>query len=129
MKDFEGRTAFITGGGSGIGLGTATAFLKRGLNVVIGDIRLDRLERAKASLREISENIATVEVDTTRIESLAAAADFCEATFGNVHVLCNNAGVGGGGKVLDVPIAQWHRVVDINLWRVLHGIKVFLPRC
>lgn len=128
MKDFEGRTAFITGGGSGIGLGMATAFLKRGMKVVIGDIRLDRLERAKASLQEISETIATVEVDTTEIESLAEAADFCEATFGTVHVLCNNAGVGGGGKVLDAPMEKWHRVIGVNLWGVVHGINVFLPR-
>ena len=128
MKDLADKTAFITGGASGIGLGMATAFLKKGMKVVVGDIRADRLERAEASLQEISDDIATVEVDTTQMESLAEAASFCEATFGNVHVLCNNAGVGAVGKVLDVPMEDWHRVIDINLWGVLHGIKVFLPR-
>lgn len=128
MKDLKGKTAFITGGGSGIGLGMATAFLKKGIKVVIGDIRADRLERAVDALREISPDVASVEVDTTDIASLTAAADFCEATFGNVHILCNNAGIGGGGKVLDVPMEQWNRVLNINLWGVLHGIQVFLPR-
>jgi NAD(P)-dependent dehydrogenase (short-subunit alcohol dehydrogenase family) len=128
MQDLAGKTAFITGGASGIGLGMASAFLKKGMQVVIGDIRPDRLKRARASLKEISEHIATIVIDTTRSESLVEAADFCEATFGNVHVLCNNAGIGAGGKVLDVPMEQWQRVLDVNLWGVLRGIKAFLPR-
>jgi NAD(P)-dependent dehydrogenase (short-subunit alcohol dehydrogenase family) len=127
MEDLSGKVAFITGGGSGIGLGMATAFLKRGMKVVIGDIRADRLARARTSLAAISDQVETVEVDTTRQESLVEAARFTESKFGHVHILCNNAGVGGGGKVLDVPMDRWHQVIDINLWGVLHGIRAFLP--
>ena len=128
MQDLAGKTAFITGGASGIGLGMATAFLKKGMQVVIGDIRPDRLKRARASLTEISEHVATIVIDTTSSESLVEAAEFCATTFGNVHLLCNNAGIGAGGKVLDVPMEKWRRVIDVNLWGVLHGVKAFLPR-
>ncbi len=127
MQDLAGKTAFITGGASGIGLGMATAFLRKGMQVVIGDIRADRLKRAQASLKEISAHVATIVIDTTNSDSLLEAADFCKATFGNVHVLCNNAGIGAGGKVLDVPMEKWQRVTDVNLWGVLRGIKAFLP--
>ncbi len=128
MKNLKDKVAFITGGGSGIGLGMATAFLKAGMKVVIGDIRADRLERVEALLSEISENIRTVTVDTTDLASLEHAAEEVTAAFGNLHVLCNNAGVGFGGPVLDVPDEQWQRVMDINLWGVIKGIQVFLPR-
>ena len=128
MKDFEGKVAFITGGASGVGLGMATAFLKAGIKVVIGDINGERAARAESILKEISADVRAVQVDTTSIESLESAADAVEAAFGNIHILCNNAGIGGGGKILDVPMERWHSVLDVNLWGVLHGIKVFLPR-
>ena len=128
MKDLEGKVAFITGGASGVGLGMATAFLKAGIKVVIGDINGDRATRVESKLKEISEDIRSVQVDTTSMESLENAADAVEAAFGNVHILCNNAGIGGGGKTLKVPMERWHAVLNVNLWGVLHGIKVFLPR-
>jgi NAD(P)-dependent dehydrogenase (short-subunit alcohol dehydrogenase family) len=127
MKDFRGKVAFITGGGSGIGFGMATTFLKAGMKVVIGDIRKDRLERAEVALKQISPDIRSVEVDSTNSESLARAAEVVKSAFGNLHVLCNNAGVGYGGPVLKVPDAEWERVLNINLWGVIKGIQVFLP--
>ncbi len=101
MKDLKDKVAFITGGASGIGLGMATAFLKIGMKVVIADIRADRLQKAETSLKAISDDIRGVEVDTTSLESIERAADQAEAAFGNVHVLCNNAGVGAGGLFLN----------------------------
>lgn len=128
MKDLEGKVAFITGGASGIGLGMATAFLKIGMKVVIADIRVDRLRKAESSLKEISELIRAVEVDTTSLDSIERAADQAETAFGNVHVLCNNAGVGAGGLFLNASAEQWQRVMDINLWGPIRGTQVFLPR-
>lgn len=128
MKDLNGKVAFITGGASGIGLGMATAFLKIGMKVVVADIRADRLPTAASALRQISDDVVCVEVDTTSKESIEAAANQAETAFGNVHVLCNNAGIGGGGTVLSVPDERWQRVMDVNLWGPLRGVQVFLPR-
>jgi len=128
MQDLKGKVALITGGGSGIGLGMATAFLKAGIKVVNTDIRADRLERAESTLKQISDDILSIEVDTTSSDSIEQAADKAEAAFGNVHILCNNAGIGGGGLVLTVPDERWKRVMDINLWGPLRGVQVFLPR-
>lgn len=128
MKDLAGKVAFITGGASGIGLGMATAFLKIGIKVVVADIRADRLPRVESSLKKISDDVVCMELDTTRRESIEQAADKAETAFGNVHILCNNAGVGAGGPVLNVSDEQWHRVMDVNLWGPISGVQVFLPR-
>jgi len=127
MKDLRGKVAFITGGGSGIGLGMATAFVKIGMKVVIADVRADRLEKAEASLKALSADVCSVEVDVTSRTSVESAAAFTQAEFGNVHVLCNNAGVGGSGAVLSQPIDAWQRVMNVNLWGPLYGIQAFLP--
>jgi len=128
MKDLEGKVAFITGGASGIGLAMATAFLKAGMQVVIADIRKDRLQRADAILEKVSDDIRAVEVDTANLESIERAADQAEDAFGKVHVLCNNAGIGAGGTFLNASIERWRQVLDVNLWGVIYGVQVFLPR-
>ena len=127
MKNFASKTVFITGGGSGVGLGIAKAFAKAGSKVVIGDIQEDRLADAEQQLRELTESILSLTVDTTDIASLQTAADTIEATFGPVSVLCNNAGIGGGGLVLGTPEEKWRRVIEVNVWGPLNGIRVFLP--
>ena len=128
MQDVQGKVAFITGGASGIGLGMATAFLKAGIKVAIGDIAGERAQRAAAKMKVISGDIHALTVDTSNAESVEQAANEVEATFGNVHIVCNNAGIGGGARFLDTPIERWQRVINVNLWGVLHGINVFLPR-
>ncbi|MGI9322704.1 MAG: SDR family NAD(P)-dependent oxidoreductase [Pseudomonadales bacterium] len=127
MDDFAGKTAFITGGGSGIGLGIAKALAKAGANVAIGDIQEDRLAGAEQQLRELTEAVLSLKVDTADIASLQTAADKIEAAFGPVSVLCNNAGIGGGGLVLETPDEKWRRVIEVNVWGPLNGIRVFLP--
>ena len=128
MEDVQGKVAFITGGASGIGFGMATAFLKAGIKVGIGDIAGERVPPAAAKLKAISRDIHALTVDTSSAESVEQAANEVEATFGNVHIVCNNAGIGGGARFLDTPIERWQRVFNVNLWGVLHGINVFLPR-
>lgn len=128
MQDLDGKTAFITGGSSGIGLGMATTFARAGMNVVITDIREDQLAIAERELKEITDNILALEVDSTDKGALENAADQLEEKFGPLHVLCNNAGVPGGGKVLETPEERWRRTHEVNFWGPLNGIKLFLPR-
>ena len=128
MKEFINKTAFITGGASGIGLGIAKTLLKEGMNVVIGDVQDDRLDRAEAELKAISNNIMAVNVDVCSRSALQEVAEMIERRFGTLQVLCNNAGIGGGAKVLETPDERWRRVQEVNLWGPINGIKVFLPR-
>ena len=107
MQDFTGKTAFITGGASGVGLGMAKAFAKAGANVVIGDIQTDRLTDAASQLAHITDAVLAIEVDTTDIGGLEQAAQQIERTFSPVSILCNNAGIGGGGEVLATPDERW----------------------
>ena len=128
MKDLEKKTAFITGGSSGIGLGIATAFARAGMNIAITDIRDDQLAIAERELKSITDNVLTLNVDSTDRRALENAANELENSFGPPHVLCNNAGIPGGAKVLETPEERWRRVHEVNFWGPLNGIKLFLPR-
>lgn len=128
LMDVVNKVAFITGGGSGIGLGMARAFLAAGVKVAIADIRRDRLERAVNTLGAEESNFLTVEADVSQLESLERAADLVERHFGNIHIVCNNAGIGVGGPVHSAPMDRWRKVVDVNLWGVVNGCQVFTPR-
>ena len=127
MKDLEGKVAFITGGASGIGLSIAQAFLKRGMKVAIADVRKDRLPRAERILNSRG-NVITIELDVSDRSAIERAADKTEEAFGKVHVVCNNAGIGGGGNGYSADEAGWNRVQDINFGGVFHGVRVFVPR-
>lgn len=128
MKTLEGKTAFITGGSTGIGLGMATVFARQKMNVVITDIRQEALASAQQQLSQISDQVLALNVDSTDVDALAAAATEVEHTFGPLHVLCNNAGIPGGAKVLDTPEEGWRKTHEVNFWGPHNGIKVFLPR-
>lgn len=127
MDKLEGKTAFITGGASGIGLGMAKAFLKAGMKVAIADIRRDRLSKAEAILNDPA-NVLAVELNVSDRLAMEQAADQTEARFQKVHVVCNNAGIGEGGPLHEVSPEAWRRVMDINLDGVFNGLQVFVPR-
>ena len=127
MQDFAKKTVFITGGASGVGLGIAKAFAKQKANVVIADIQPDRLIEAEQQLRTLTNSVLAIEVDTTNIVSLQRAKAEIETTFDPVSVLCNNAGIGGGGKILETAEEKWRRVTEVNLWGPINGVKIFLP--
>ncbi len=127
MKDLEGKVAFITGGASGIGLGIAKAFLKRGMKVAIADIQKRRLPKAEALLNSPG-NVIAIELDVRDRSAIERAADKTEEAFGKVHVVCNNAGIGAGGPGHLIPVEHFNRVLDINLHGVFHGVQVFFPR-
>ena len=130
MEEVEGRTAFITGGASGIGLGMTTAFVAAGMNVVIADVRRDHIETALERFAENSRqaSVHAIELDVTDRDGFARAADEAERVFGNVHVLCNNAGMGILGPVTLARYDDWDWGLRVLLGGVVNGIQTFLPR-
>jgi NAD(P)-dependent dehydrogenase (short-subunit alcohol dehydrogenase family) len=127
MKHLEGKTAFVTGAASGIGLGIATALAQAGVNVMLCDIEKDALDKAVASLKTTNANVAGVLADVSLKDNLQRAADETIAKFGKVHILVNNAGVGGGGDYGTWNDAGWNWVMGVNLWSVIWGIEIFGP--
>jgi len=127
ITEFRGKTAFITGGASGIGLGMARAFGRAGMNIVVADI--DRQAAAAAVEQLASQQIkaAPVLCDVSEREALRAAAQEAIAAFGKVHVVCNNAGVAVGGQIGSVGERDWDWIVDVNLKGVVHGTEIFVP--
>ena len=127
MKDLVGKVAFITGGASGIGFGMARAFLAAGMKVIIADFNPSNLNDARAQLKG-SNAAHFIEVDVADREAMARAADESERVFGKVHVLCNNAGIGGGPAIDDPEFEEWDWMMGILLGGVVNGIKIFVPR-
>ena len=127
MREFAGKTAFVTGGAAGIGLALGRAFAQSGMKVMLADIETDALQAAVKSLQEISPDIRGTICDVADAESVERAAQAAFDAFGNVHVVCNNAGVAAGGGIDHISLDNWRWVIDVNLMGVLHGIKSFLP--
>jgi NAD(P)-dependent dehydrogenase (short-subunit alcohol dehydrogenase family) len=125
MRDVEGRVAFITGGGSGVGLGMAKAFLGAGMKVAIADVRADHLEAATA---ELGGDVYAIRLDVTDRDAFARAADETERVLGNVHILCNNAGINLFNDIADATYQDWDWVLGVNLGGVVNGVVTFVPR-
>ena len=127
MEHLDGKVAVITGGASGIGLAMARRFGAAGMLLMLADVDEAALGDAAASLRAEGRDVSTFVCDVADAASVdALAADTIEA-YGAVHVVCNNAGVGTGGQMADVPLAEWEWVLGVNLWGVIHGVRSFLP--
>ncbi len=125
MREVEGKTAFITGGGSGVGLGMSKAFIAAGMRVAIVDIREDHLEAATA---ELGDRAYPIRLDVTDREAFARAADEAERVLGNVHVLCNNAGINLFNDITEATYQDWDWVLGVNLGGVVNGVVTFVPR-
>ena len=130
MKEVADKTAFVTGGASGIGLGIAEAFVAEGMNVVIADLRPDHVETALQRFGKggTRRRVHAIELDVTDREGFARAADEAETVFGNVHVVCNNAGMGILGPVTAARYDDWDWGLGVLLGGVVNGIQTFLPR-
>lgn len=127
MDVFAGKTAFVTGGASGIGLALGRAFAQEGMNVMLADIEADALSEAAESLSGLRSKVRTVSCDVADPESVDSAAQATIEAFGKVHVVCNNAGVAAAGGIDAISLDNWRWVLDVNLMGVLHGIRSFLP--
>lgn len=128
MQNFEDKTAVITGGASGIGRALAERCLAEGMNVVLADIEETALEATAATLGgESPERVLAVTTDVCSEADLENLRDKTLQRFGGVHLLCNNAGVGAGGGLLDSTLNEWRWTLDVNLWSVIHGCRLFLP--
>jgi len=127
MRDLVGKTAFVTGGASGIGFALGRAFAAAGMKAMLADIELEALAVAVKSLHDVGPDVRGVPCDVADPDSVERAAEASYAAFGNVHVVCNNAGVAGGSGIDTISLDNWRWVLDVNLMGVLHGIHTFLP--
>jgi NAD(P)-dependent dehydrogenase (short-subunit alcohol dehydrogenase family) len=127
VERFEGRTAVVTGAASGIGRALAVRFGELGMKVVLADIEEPRLAEAVEVLWSSGVDALPVVTDVSSADSVDALAAGARAAYGNIHVLCNNAGVGGGGMIASLTLADWQWVLGVNLWGVVHGLRSFLP--
>jgi NAD(P)-dependent dehydrogenase (short-subunit alcohol dehydrogenase family) len=128
MREFAGKVAVVTGAASGIGKGLAERFAKEGMKVVLGDIEAEALAMAEAELQKQGVETLAVRTDVSKREQVDALRDRALARFGKVHVLCNNAGVsGGGGGFLGSTQQDWEWVLGVNLMGVVNGCLSFVP--
>jgi NAD(P)-dependent dehydrogenase (short-subunit alcohol dehydrogenase family) len=127
MRDFKGKTAFVTGGASGIGLALGRAFAEVGMKVMLADVEDAALDKAVRQLGEAGASVQGVVCDVSDRAAVERAARHAFATFGKVHVVCNNAGVAAGGAMEQIPQADWDWVIGVNLMGVISGISIFLP--
>jgi len=131
MKEFSGKVAVVTGAAGGIGLAMAEAFAAQGMKVVLADINQQALEAAVQRMRSLGHDAGHCRTDVTSEASVMELARYAEARHGAVHLLCNNAGIGGGAADMrplwDAEAADWKWALDVNVWGVIHGIRAFVP--
>jgi len=127
MELKAGQVAVVTGAASGIGFALAEAFARRGLNIVLADVQDDALATATERIAALGVHTLAVKTDVSKEASVQALAQATLDRFGGVHIVCNNAGVGGKGDTWFGPVATWEWVLGVNLWGVVHGVRAFLP--
>lgn len=128
MKELDGKTAIISGGAEGIGLGIAQVLGRYGMNIVIADINAEQLEKARQTLEQADIPVLAVSLDVVDVEQWRAVAEHAIEQFGKVHMLVNNAGVGGAPNPIGISSEQdWRWVVDVNLMGVVNGAQTVIP--
>ena len=127
MQEFTDRVAVITGGASGIGLGMARALAARGMRLSIADLDEATLAAAVAEFEAAGVEVIGTTVDVSDLDSVQRLADVTMERFGQVNVLCNNAGVGIPTSARNMKLKDWKWIIDVDLWGPIYGVNVFLP--
>ena len=127
MKEFKGKVAVVTGAASGIGLALAHRFAQAGMRVVLADVEPAALADAARAVGAGGAETLAVRTDVSKAADVEALASRAQAAFGAVHVLCNNAGVAISGPTWLQTLSDWEWVLGVNLWGVIHGVRVFTP--
>ena len=125
MKELNGRVAVVTGAASGIGLALVEAFVSEGMRVVMADVNVEALTEQATPFGASVHTVVTDVRDPEAVDRVGAAAIEC---FGALHIAVNNAGIVNGGYSWELSLDEWHRVIDVNLWGVIHGVRSFVPR-
>jgi NAD(P)-dependent dehydrogenase (short-subunit alcohol dehydrogenase family) len=127
IDDFRGKTAVLTGAGSGFGLECARIGARLGMNLVLADVQADALAQAEAEVRAAGAQVLAVRVDVSKADEMEAFAKAAFDRFSAPNFVFNNAGVGAGGLVWENSVADWEWVLGVNLWGVVHGVRLFTP--
>ena len=127
MTQFNGKTAVLTGAGSGFGLECARIGARLGMNLVLVDVQQDALDQAAAEMQAAGAPVLARQVDVASADQMEALAAAVQARFGAPHFVFNNAGVGAGGLVWENSVQDWEWVLGVNLWGVIHGVRLFTP--
>ena len=127
ITNFAGKTAVLTGAGSGFGLECARIGAARGMNLVLVDVQQEALDKAAAELTAAGAKVLARKVDVSSAEQMEKLAAEVKATFCAPHFVFNNAGVGAGGLVWENTVADWQWVLGVNVWGVIQGVRLFTP--
>ena len=127
ITDFKGKTAVLTGAGSGFGLECARIGARLGMNLVLVDVQQDALDQASEEARAAGAEVMSFTTDVAQAGQMQAMSQAVFARFGAPHVVFNNAGVGSGGLIWENSVKDWEWVLGVNLWGVIHGVRLFTP--
>ncbi len=127
ITDFKGKTAVLTGAGSGFGLECARIGAKLGMNLVLADVQQDALDKTVAKMQAAGAQVLAMRVDVSKADQVEALGAATLARFGAPHFVFNNAGVGAGGLIWENTLKDWEWVIGVNLMGVAHGVRVFTP--